>query len=110
MTHPLLTPAARDLLAELWARDTHLTVMQRRLFALTGHWFAPHDLAEVTRTLPPPGSRKAVGASRTAEALTPHPTWQPPPRASQPPRERVVKVAKGTYPARGFSMLGGRAR
>ncbi len=107
--------AALEKLDILWAVDTRMGIMQRRLFDLMGFPVSPQDIRTMaTRPRPPKAvpELEAVIADQMAARPAPVPIplvipvhfgFVPPPRVDNPLR----KVRPGTYrvPVGGFSML-----
>ena len=112
MTDKEWPDAALSLLDSLWATKTRMNIIRNRLMPLLGYDPMPLEVREKA-------NRYAEAVEVVQEAAPAEPaktkhiptpivftTMAPAPR----PDNRVRLVPPGTYPARGFSMLGGRFR
>lgn len=99
---------ALSYLDALWSGDTHMAVIRKKLMPLLGFYPMAADVIAMARRY----QEKPV---KVAPASLPVPIvipvsvmlgFVPPPKTDN----AVRRVPPGTYPARGFSMLGGKSR
>lgn len=90
-------------LDSMWPLDMSMAVIRRRLHLLTGIDFSAREITEAaTRHVAKP---KPVVSEVVASALTERSFSAPRPALVQ---DKVRIVAPGTFPARGFTMIGAR--
>jgi hypothetical protein len=100
--------AALTLLDTLWAIDTHMAVIRRKLMGPLGYYPLADDVrfaanryrASVPKPAPTAATSTAIEAPPVVEVRF----------VARAVPDRVRKVAPGTYPARGYSMLRGTVR
>lgn len=94
MTDHSFSDRALAMLDSMWATDTHMLVMRRRLHTLAGINYTPEEVRDAaTRYQPPVVVEPARSAWRLEREL--------------PGREveKVRLVPRGTWPANKFTML-----
>lgn len=89
-----LSDRALAMLDSMWATDTHMSVMRRRLHTLTGINYTPEEVRDAATRYQSP---VVVEPSR--------PAWRLERELPGRPEEKTRLVPKGTFPVRGFTML-----
>lgn len=108
----LANPKALALLDDLWECDTHHAVIARRLAGIIGTYPTSAEIREAaTRYQPKPANEMPAPVPNTsrddARRLI---EWKriEAARAAIPKDNKIRRIAPGTYPAKRFSMIGGR--
>lgn len=110
--------AALSLLDSLWALDTRIGIIQRKMFDILREPVSAQEIRNMAtrhkdKPLPKRVARDKDGKS-FADTIAPVENKQPVvfyTTAPQPKEDNTVRyVPPGTHSARGFSMLGGRVR
>lgn len=78
----------------MWATDTHMLIMRRRLHTLTGINYTPEEVRDAATRYQAP---VVVEPSR--------PAWRLERELPGRPEEKTRLVPKGTFPTQNFTML-----
>lgn len=101
MRRTLWTPAVEDIFAEVWASDAAPAHLPRIMEARTGIRFTPGAMLSHAKKM---GLTVRVDQRVIPLREAPKPVVEAPRKHVDPPR----LVPPGTFPVRGFSMLGRR--